>query len=256
VFVNLGHGHNGFLTAALLGAGLVLIDRRPLVAGLLFGLLAYKPQFGLMIPLVLLASGRWRTLAAAALTVAGLALATTVAFGPEIWQAFVESTRFTRVVVLEAGDTGWHKIQSVFAWVRMWGGGVALAYAAQGAVTIMLAVTLAWSWRSATAFPLKAAALAIATILATPYSLDYDMMALAPAIAFLTIDGLTRGFAPFQKSALALLWIAPLIARSFAELTLIPIGVIAMLVVFDSVLRRSKSQCSTSRLWPSIAQTR
>ena len=53
VLVNLGHGQNGFLTAALLGGALAMLDRRPIVAGILFGLLAYKPQFGLMIPLVL-----------------------------------------------------------------------------------------------------------------------------------------------------------------------------------------------------------
>ena len=70
VFVNLGHGHNGFLTAALIGFALVNLDTRPILAGILFGLLAYKPQFGLMIPLVLLATGRWRTVFAAGATVA------------------------------------------------------------------------------------------------------------------------------------------------------------------------------------------
>ena len=63
VFVNLGHGHNGFLTAALMGLALLLLDRRPIVSGILFGLLAYKPQFGLLIPLVLIATGRWKTFA-------------------------------------------------------------------------------------------------------------------------------------------------------------------------------------------------
>src|SRR6201994_2676175 len=49
VFINLGHGQNGFLTAGLLGAGLVTLPRRPLLSGMLFGLLAYKPQFALLI---------------------------------------------------------------------------------------------------------------------------------------------------------------------------------------------------------------
>src|SRR5208282_4425760 len=98
VLVNIGHGQNGFLTAALLGAALVQLDHRPLIAGILFGLLAYKPQFGLMIPLALTASGRWRSFAAAAATVALLAVATTIAFGPHVWQAFFDSTRFTRLV--------------------------------------------------------------------------------------------------------------------------------------------------------------
>ena len=68
-FVNLGHGQNGFLTASLLGGALLLLDRRPLVAGVLIGLLAYKPQFGVMIPLVLLATARWQVIAAATATV-------------------------------------------------------------------------------------------------------------------------------------------------------------------------------------------
>ena len=92
---------------------------------------------------MLIASGRWRAFAAAAVTVALLALAVTLAFGSDVWTAFFASTHFTRTVVLEQGDTGWYKIQSVFSWVRMWGGGVALAYAAQGAVTLLVAAALA-----------------------------------------------------------------------------------------------------------------
>jgi hypothetical protein len=239
VFVNLAHGHNGFLTAALLGGALVALDARPVLAGVLFGLLAYKPQFGLMIPLVLLASGRWRSLLTAGATVALLAAVATLAFGPEIWGAFLASTRFTRDVVLEQGQTGWHKIQSVFSWVRMWGGPIALAYAVQGAVTVAIAAALVWLWRGNAAYLLKAAALCLAAILATPYSLDYDLMVLAPAIAFLAVHGLAHGFSPYEKSALGLLWLVPLIARGVAEATLVPLGVIAMLVVLGLTLRKA-----------------
>ena len=83
VLVNVGHGQNGFLTAALIGGALAVLDRRPIVAGILFGLLAYKPQFGLMIPVVLAASGRWRTFSSAVATVALLAAAATLVFGLE-----------------------------------------------------------------------------------------------------------------------------------------------------------------------------
>src|SRR5262249_5388669 len=101
VLVNVGPGHNGFLTAALLGTALVMLDARPVLAGVLLGLIAYKPQFGVMFPLVLIATGRWRAFTAAALTVAALALATLVAFGPEVWRAFFASMHLTRVEVLE-----------------------------------------------------------------------------------------------------------------------------------------------------------
>jgi alpha-1,2-mannosyltransferase len=239
VLINIGHGQNGFLTAALIGGALVMLDRRPLVAGVLFGLLAYKPQFGLMVPLVLVVSGRWRCFAAAAATVALLVLATTAAFGPQIWHAFFESTRFTRLVALEQGNTGWYKIQSVFSWARMWGASVPLAYALQGVLAAALAAALAAVWRSTAPYALKASTLCLAAILATPYTFDYDMMMLAPAIAFFAADGFARGFAPWEKTALAALWIAPLVARSVTQATLVPFGVLAMLVMFILLLRRT-----------------
>ncbi len=255
VFINLGHGHNGFLTAALIGGALLLLDRRPIFSGILIGLVAYKPQFGVLIPLVLAATGRWRAFAAAVATVAVLALLTTIAFGPEVWSAFLESTRFTRTVVLEAGDTGWHKIQSVFSWVRMWGGSVPLAYAVQGSVLAALAAALVVLWRSQAAYPLKAAALIIALILATPYSLDYDLMVLAPAIAFLAADGLKRGFQPYEKTALAFLWFVPLIARTAALGALLPLTVPAALLVFFLILRRAARDAGLLPRWSFAARS-
>lgn len=241
VFINLGHGHNGFLTVALFAAALLALDRKPVLAGILFGCLAYKPQFGLLIPLALAADGRWRTFVAAAATVVLCVLATTLAFGPDIWLAFLDSTDFTRTVILESGDTGWYKIQSVFSWVRMWGGPVTLAYALQGAVTLVVAAALIWLWRGNASFPRKAAALLIGTLLATPYSLDYDLMLLAPAIGFLAADGFARGFGGYEKSLLAILWIVPLITRAIAEATLIPLAVPAMLCAFVMILLRSNA---------------
>ena len=237
VFVNLGHGQNGFLTAGLFGFALVALDRRPLIAGVLFGLLAYKPQFGLVIPLVLLATGRWRVIAAAAATVIALVLVTLLAFGPATWQAFFASMPFTRTVLLEQGDVGWSKIQSVFSWVRMWGGPVVVAYFVQGTVTIVVAIALAWLWRNGPRYPRQAAALLIGSLLSTPFCLDYDLMLLAPAIVFLAADGTARGFAPYEKTMLATLWIVPLVTRSIAGATSIPLAVPAMLLTFVLLLR-------------------
>lgn len=242
VFVNIGHGHNGFLTASLIALALVHLNARPVLAGILIGLLSYKPQFGLLIPLALIAGGYWRAFAAATATVIVLALVTTLAFGIDIWRAFLASTHFTRVVVLEQGDTGWHKIQSVFSWARMWGGGIPLAYAMQAAATLAIAASLVALWRSRASFALKAAALVVGALLATPYSLDYDFVILAPAIAFFAADGFTRGFGPWEKSALALLWLMPLVARTIAQQAMIPLGVIAMSILFILILRRATGE--------------
>lgn len=241
VFVNLTHGHNGFLTAALFAAALALLDRRPLLAGCLFGLLAYKPQFALVIPVVLAVTGRWRVFGGAAATVVALAAAATALFGTGVWPAFLESTHFTRTVVLEEGGTGFYKIQSVFAWVRLWGGPVALAYAAQFALTALVVIGLARLWRSNAPDGYKGAALCLGALLATPYSLDYDLMLLAPAIALLVAEGRTGKFASWEASLLALLWLLPVAVREITRVTYVPLAVLAMLACFALALWRGRA---------------
>ena len=239
VFVNIGHGQNGFLTAALLGGALHLIDRRPWLSGVLIGLLAYKPQFGVLIPIALLAGARWRSFGAATATVAALVAISLATLGSGVWHAFADSMNFTQTVVLEQGGTGWEKIQSIFSAARMWGASVPLAYAMQGALLMMLAATLAWIWQSDAAIELKAAALATASLLATPYVLDYDLVVLAVAIAFFARHGLVSGFRPFEISLLAAAWIVPLLSRGLAGISGIPLGLMVLLVLYLCILRRA-----------------
>jgi hypothetical protein len=242
VFVNLTHGQNGFLTAALFAGAIALLDKRPIVSGILFGLLAYKPQFGVLIPLVLAATARWRCFAAAGATVAALVLFATLAFGADIWSAFLASTHFSRTAVLEQGGTGFEKIQSMFAAVRLWGGAIDLAYAAQAAATLGVAAALVVLWRSQASMAGKGAGLCLGTLLATPYCLDYDMMLLAPAIALLAVDGRVRGFFPYERTALAALWLVPIMARGVAGLAHIPLGLIVMALAFAFAVRRGARQ--------------
>jgi alpha-1,2-mannosyltransferase len=105
------------------------------------------------------------------------------------------------------------------------------------------------SWRAPVDFALKAAGLIIAAVLATPYSLDYDMTALAPAIAFLAVHGMRCGFAPYEKSALAALWIAPLVARSLAQAMLLPVGLFAMAAMLIVILHRAAQQAGGLTRW-------
>ncbi len=242
VFINLAHGQNGFLTAALLGGGMLLMDRTPILAGMMLGLLVYKPQFALLVPLALAVSARWRVFWTAAATVIAVCAATYFAYGAAVWDAFFESLAFTRTVVLEEGGTGFYKIQSAFAAVRLWGGPVALAYAAQATVVLAVAFFLVRIWRSESALAFKAAALIAGAILATPYALDYDLVVMGPAIAFLAAYGLKRGFLPYEKSALAFCWLVPLITRSAAQFIGLPLGLIALLILFALAYRRAVSE--------------
>jgi Glycosyltransferase family 87 len=239
VFVNIGHGQNGYLTAALLGGALHWLNRKPWLAGILIGCLAYKPQFGVLIPIALVAGGRWSTIGAAIAAVAALVAVSFVTLGAGVWHAFANSMTFTQTVVLEQGGTGWEKIQSVFSAVRMWGAGVHLAYAVQMALALLLAASLAWLWQSDAAFELKASALASGSLLATPYVLDYDLVVLAVAIAFFVRHGIDRGFRSFEISVLAAAWIVPLLSRGIAGITGIPLGLLVLLAIYIFTLRRA-----------------
>jgi hypothetical protein len=246
VWVNLTHGQNGFLTCALFGSGIAILDERPVLAGVLFGLLCYKPQFASVIPIVLVATSRWRTLVALLVTVVMLAVAVTVVFGPEVWFAFLDSTHFTRVVVLEQGNTGFYKMQSVFAWVRMWGGAVWSAYTVQAVVDISVAVALVRVWQSSTSTAKKGAALCLAAILMTPYSLDYDLMLLAPAIALLAVEGLANKFEAYERTVLTALWLLPIASRTIAHTTSIPLAAPIMLLAFFGIHRTRAETCRAS----------
>jgi alpha-1,2-mannosyltransferase len=239
VFINLGHGQNGFLTAGLFGAALLTFSTNAVVSGVLFGLLAYKPQLGLIIPIALLAAGQWRAVVAAGVTLIALAGITSLLFSADLWAAFAASTETSRKLLLEQGDVGFEKLQSVFAAVRMWGGGLPLAYAVQGAVSVAVACGTAWTWRSTCSYDLKAALLVVATLLASPHVLDYDLVLLALAIAFFARDGLRRGFGDFEISLLAAAWIVPLLSRGVAGLTGMPLGLLVMLALYLSTLRRA-----------------
>ena len=238
VLVCLTHGHNGFLTAALLGGGLLLLGRKPLLAGLLFGCLIYKPQFAVAIPLLLIAGGHWRTILGACASAAVLVGATLAIWGWPVWQAFLDSLPLTRKVIIEQGETGWYKIQSPFACVRMWGGSVELAYAVQGAATLAAMGVVVWLTRAGRP-ALRNAAVCAAAMLSTPYVLDYDLVVLGLGAAFLVADGIERGFLPWEKSLLALVWIAPLVARPLAQATMLPLGQASIVILLVLAVRRS-----------------
>jgi hypothetical protein len=239
VFINLGHGQNGLLTAGLFGAALLALPARPIASGVLFGVLAYKPQLALVMPIALLAAGQWRTVVAAGITVMALVAMTSLLFGADLWLAFAASTDTSRKLLLEQGNVGFEKLQSVFAAVRMWGGDVPVAYAVQGGVSAAVVCGTAWAWHSARSRDLKAALLVIATLLASPHVLDYDLVILAVAIAFAVSAGFADGFRSYEISLLAAAWIVPLLSRGVASVTGIPLGLLVLLTLYVFTLRRA-----------------
>ena len=189
VFWNMVVGQNGFLTAALLGAGIALIEKRPALAGILFGLLTFKPQFGLLIPVALIAGGHWRVIGWAALSTAVLAAVSAAVLGTDSWGAFVGSASGSTMRSSSKGGTDFSELQSVYGYVRALGAAPQRPGRRTASSSFCSATGVIWIWRGRTAFDIKAAALATATILASPYAFIYDFVALAIPLAFLGRTG-------------------------------------------------------------------
>ena len=220
VFLTLGHGQNALLSAGLVGTGLALVTVQPVIAGIALGALAFKPQLGLLVPLALAAGGHWRAFAAAAATVVLLVATTVALYGIETWRAFFAVLPFSRAM-LEQGLVPFFKFQSIFAAARLDGASVGLAYALQAAGSVAAAAVTCWVWRRPADQAVKNAVLILASLLATPFILDYDLTLLALAIAWLA-DAQRDGALPWERTALAIAFFLPLFARPLADFTGIP----------------------------------
>jgi hypothetical protein len=228
-------GQNGFLTAALIGGTLYFLPMRPILSGICLGLLTYKPQYGLLFPLVLIAAAQWRVFITAAITAVILALVSLLAFGIESWQAFLHWMPMFSQAFLTEGRAPWFKLQSVFGLVRYFGGSEQLGWICQWTLTAAVATTVVMIWRSNVRYSLKAASLAVGALLATPYLFLYDMMVLAIPFGYLVRIGLARGFRAYEVPALGLALVLILVFM----FTGIPVALGATLIVGALVLRRA-----------------
>ncbi len=236
-FFNLFYAQNGHLTAALLAGGLMVLDRRPAIAGICFGCLAYKPQLAVLLPFALAAGGSWRAFAAAAATVVVLVLASLALFGTATWTGFLGTIGFDRQVV--EFETGfWTFMPTVFAASRMFGAPLLFAYAAQMVSTVLAVAATAAVWRAPGPIEIKAAVLAVATFLATPYAWLYDTVVLIFAAAWLGREGLRTGFLSWERIAVVLLLTFVLLAIASTELAGVPLAPVILWLVLLVLLRR------------------
>jgi hypothetical protein len=241
-WLNLYIGQNGALTAALVGFGMIFLPARPVVAGIFIGRLSIKPHLGILVPVALLAGGYYRAFAAAALTVVTLVIVTSAAFGIEPWLALPEQLQRVAMLAKTTGDTA--KIQSVFGMARSLGISADHALWLQGAVVAALVATIAWLWsRRDVSFDLKAAALAAAMTLASPYQFVYDLVILTIAQAFLL-----RHFAGTRIAAteICAVVVANVLVFLFAT-TSVPLGVVGSAITMGLIMRRVWTERAAAR---------
>jgi alpha-1,2-mannosyltransferase len=232
-------GQGGFLSAALLAGGFRLAAQRPILGGILLGLLTYKPQLGVLVPVALLAAGLWRTIAAAAATFALLVVATSLAFGGAIWAAWIDNVvGYSQQFAAESSEIV-HLMPSVVEALKVLGASPELAWIGQG-VAAGFAATIVWRCFRWGPRPIAAAVLFAATFLATPHAFVYDMPVVATAVLWVIADERLGGpaFAPVEIGILLLTLTAPITMP--AGTARFPIVALALILFVGMTARRCR----------------
>ncbi len=233
------HGQNGFLTAAMVGGALLLLDKRPLLAGALIGALVIKPHLAVLFPIALAASGRWRAFASAGVTATALVVLSIAAFGLEPWRAFFDNLPRVRAYV-DGGFLPWGMMPTTYVFARSLELAPAIAQILHGLVACgaALAVWLAWRRKDAS-FGSRASVFAAASLLISPYLFYYDLTLMGLAIAWLAGDALKNGALKGEPTTLALAWCAPILMGPIYNLLGVQWAVFTTLAVLGFAMARA-----------------
>ena len=228
VAVNLFVGQNGILSVVLMGGGVLLLRSRPVLGGILLGMMAYKPQFAVLVPFVLLAGREWRALVAALIFQAALMSLSGMVLGMGPWLAFLHRIA-EPAAVFSSSSSDWRTIPSVMIFARTLGLGAQASAICHWTIAAMAAAVAVWIWWKTRDGPLRLAVLATATLLVTPYLRGYDMALLVLPIAVL----LSRArLTVVEKIVIFGAWLVPaLLMFPSPHIQVGPLVSLAMLIV-------------------------
>jgi Protein of unknown function (DUF2029). len=210
--LNFFTGQNGLLTAALAATALWNLEKRPILAGVLIGVLSIKPQLGILFPIALIAGGYWRTLWVAGMSALLFMGGSVAVLGIDTFQAWLQVIPLSRVT-FEDQYMAWILMPTLFSLGRQLGFPVMQAYAGQalGALLALWAVWQGWRSHRKAPAPLRYALLMVASILATPYAYYYDLTWMTVSLVWLVSAFRPDAWQPWEKVLLGLVWISPLL---------------------------------------------
>lgn len=237
-FINAFHGQNGFLTTALFGGAILSLQTTPVLSGILFGLLSFKPQLGLLIPLALACGRRWTAFVVATATSLAFAAISALVLGAESWLAFWNNFPLVRTV-LDSGEVPWAKIPSFYIFLRTLGVPAEPAYGLHAILAVAVAAFVARAWWRGTSPILAAAVLTSGAVLVPPYLFDYDLALLAIPIAIIAWDAVRRGWLPWEREVLLAAWLLPLVGPGFTEATGVPVATPCLIALMTVAVRRA-----------------
>jgi alpha-1,2-mannosyltransferase len=228
--ININYGQNGLFSTALLGGAFLLLENSPVMAGILFGLLSYKPNFFILIPVALIAGRYWRTLWATIGSAAILVSASILAFGWEPWMAYWH-IRNLPMQALQQGIASLNIMPTLFAATLMAGGNQTVAFLIQGLAMVASVGAVIWTWSRRQPLAICVSVLVIASLLFTPYAPEYELVRLAIPAAWIGWHGYQSGWLFNDKVFLFLAWITPLVSRLQAQMNMVQVTPLILVIL-------------------------
>lgn len=230
-------GQTGMLTGGLLLLGALYASSAPWIAGIAIGLLTMKPQFGVLIPVALLASRSWRTIAIATGTALVLAALSVSSYGSENWVAFIDAVR-GHGGRMQTGVFPVAKLVTPFGAARMLGLGSEAALIGQAACSLLLAAYVYRVWRRVPDRDARAAVLVAAAPLATPYAFFYETAILVLPALLLVRLARRDGWLPLEPLCLAVVWVTAFFMPGPEQVPGLSLSFLLVAIVFGLVCRR------------------
>ena len=236
---NIIQGQNGFLSTIFIGGGLILLPSRPFYAGILLGMMTYKPHLSFLLPVALLASRHWLALGGFMIGAVSLIASSTIVLGADIWIIYIKNILYA-TQVLQSDVAPLYKAPTTYAFAILLGANVVIARILQATVSVFVLATIIWLWsRSAVPHAEKAAGLAVGIFLFTPSVYDYDLAILAVAIAFTARELMYHGGRFYEKWILVAVWVLPLAFPIVAAASNLQIGPLILALFFGLNLWRA-----------------
>ena len=230
-FINFLQGQNGFLSTILIGGAFYNLQKRPVIAGILIGLLSYKPQLGLIIPLALLAGRYYLVFVSAAITVIVINGFAFNAYGLVTYQAFVNNLEYAHTLI-DQGLLPIYKMPSFFAAMKFLGVTGSIAMGIHIVIGVIVALITIVVWRNKSALDLKISTLVLGSLIVPHHLNDYDLTLLMIPLILLTKNAVANGWIKHERNILSLAWFIPIMIIVAYTLLNIQIGPLLILAFF------------------------
>ena len=239
VILAIGSGQNSFLTAGLVGGAMLLLYKKPYLAGLLLGGLCYKPHFGLLLPIALLVGGEWKALLGAITSVLSLVALSIWMFGLKTWQAY----RTIQELSFHTFENGWvlySQQASIFGGLRNLGANTSIAYGFQILIALLVAIMVGLVWYKSKDMPARATVLTIGSTLVPPVFLNYDLVLAGVGMAWLISAATVNGYRPWEKTTLLLSYVVTAFSAWSGQVFHFNLSAWVMLTLFFLAFRRAR----------------